>query len=59
MSQVDLHSRQNRHRPLEELGPMSDAILETVAARLAEEGRLSGVAPSATSARLARMGAAA
>ena len=41
--QVDLHSRQNRHRPLEELGPMSDAILESVAARLAEEGRLTGV----------------
>ena len=43
ISQVDLHSRQNRHRPLEELGPMSDAILETVSARLAEEGRLTGV----------------
>jgi len=41
--QVDLHSRQNRHRPLEELGPMSDAILESVAARLGEEGRLQGV----------------
>src|SRR5687768_2456745 len=41
--QADLDSRQNRHRPLEELGPMSDAILESVAARLAEEGRLSGV----------------
>ncbi len=43
ISQVDLHSRQNRHRPLEELGPMSDAILESVMARLAEEGRLTGV----------------
>ena len=41
--QVDLHTRQNRHRPLEELGPMSDAILESVSARLVEEGRLSGV----------------
>jgi glucosyl-3-phosphoglycerate synthase len=41
--QVDLDSRQNRHRPLEELGPMSDAILESVAVRLAEEGRLTGV----------------
>ncbi len=41
--QVDLHSRQNRHRPLEELGPMSDAILESVAIRLSEEGRLRGV----------------
>jgi len=44
IAQVDLHSRQNRHRPLEELGPMSDAILESVAARLAEEGRLTGIA---------------
>lgn len=42
--QADLHTRQNRHRPLEELGPMSDAILETVSARLVEEGRLAGVA---------------
>jgi glucosyl-3-phosphoglycerate synthase len=41
--QADLHTRQNRHRPLEELGPMSDAIIETVTARLAEDGRLSGV----------------
>ena len=40
ISQVDLHTRQNRHRPLEELGPMSDAILESVTVRLAEEGRL-------------------
>jgi glucosyl-3-phosphoglycerate synthase len=44
--QADLHTRQNRHRPLEELGPMSDAILESVSARLAEEGRLTGVAAS-------------
>ncbi len=42
--QVDLHTRQNRHRPLEELAPMSDAILESLAARLAEDGRLTGVA---------------
>jgi len=42
--QVDLHTRQNRHRPLEELAPMSDAILESLSARLAEEGRLTGVA---------------
>jgi glucosyl-3-phosphoglycerate synthase len=42
--QVDLHSRQNRHRPLDELAPMSDAILESVSARLLEDGRLSGVA---------------
>ena len=43
IAQADLHSRQNRHRPLEELGPMSDAIVETVTARLVEEGRLTGV----------------
>jgi glucosyl-3-phosphoglycerate synthase len=42
--QADLHSRQNRHRPLDELGPMSDAILECLTARLAEEGRVRGVA---------------
>ena len=41
--QADLDTRQNRHRPLEELGPMSDAILETLSARLVEEGRLTGV----------------
>jgi len=44
IAQVDLHSRQNRHRPLEELAPMSDAILESLTVRVAEEGRLSGVA---------------
>jgi glucosyl-3-phosphoglycerate synthase len=44
MRQVDLDSRQNRHRPLEELGPMADAVLETLSARLVEEGRLVGVA---------------
>jgi glucosyl-3-phosphoglycerate synthase len=43
IAQVNLHSRQNRHRPLEELAPMSDAILESLTVRLAEEGRLSGV----------------
>lgn len=43
IAQVDLHSRQNRHRPLEELAPMSDAILETLTVRVAEEGRLTGV----------------
>jgi len=41
MCQVDLDSRQNRHRPLEQLGPMADAVLEAVAARLTDEGRLS------------------
>ena len=46
ITQVDLDSRQNRHRPLDELGPMSDAIVESVTARLVEEGRLTGVAAS-------------
>lgn len=44
IAQVDLHSRQNRHRPLEELGPMSDAILDSLTVRLVEEGRLTGLA---------------
>jgi glucosyl-3-phosphoglycerate synthase len=44
IAQVDLHSRQNRHQPLERLAPMCDAILEGVTARLAEEGRLRSVA---------------
>ena len=58
--QADLHSRQNRHRPLAELGPMSDAILETVTARLVEDGRLTG-APAARRERppLAQVRAAA
>lgn len=43
MRQVDLECRQNRHRPLDELGPMSDAVLETLVARLVDEGRLTGV----------------
>ena len=61
ISQADLHTRQNRHRPLEELGPMSDAILESVTVRLAEEGRLSDVhaQPAASGRRLTRMRAAA
>lgn len=41
--QVDLHTRQNRHRPLEELAPMADAVLETLTSRLLAEGRLRGV----------------
>lgn len=43
MGQVDLDSRQNRHRALEELGPMSDAVLEALLARTGEEGRVRGV----------------
>jgi glucosyl-3-phosphoglycerate synthase len=60
MVQVDLESRQNRHRPLEELGPMADAVLETLVARVADEGRLSGVpAPREERPPLARARAAA
>lgn len=44
MCQVDLDSRQNRHRPLEELAPMAEAVLDTLTARLVDEGRLVGVA---------------
>lgn len=40
LAQVDLHVRQNRHRPLEELGPMADAVLRAVTARLEREARL-------------------
>jgi glucosyl-3-phosphoglycerate synthase len=60
MCQVDLDSRQNRHRPLEELGPMADAVLETLTARLVDEGRVRGV-PVVRSERppLVRMRAAA
>ena len=60
MCQVDLESRQNRHRPLEELGPMADAVLESLTARLVDEGRVRGV-PVVRSERppLARMRAAA
>ena len=43
MCQVDLDSRQNRHRPLEELGPMSDAVLEALLARASEDGRVRGM----------------
>jgi hypothetical protein len=58
--QTDLGSRQNRHRPLEELGPMADAVLESLTARLVEEGRLSGTAAIRDERPpLARMGAAA
>jgi glucosyl-3-phosphoglycerate synthase len=42
IAQVDLDSRQNRHRPLEELAPMSAAVLAVVASRLRREGRLTG-----------------
>jgi glucosyl-3-phosphoglycerate synthase len=40
MAQVDLDVRQNRHRSLEELGPMAHAVLGGVLSRLRAEGRL-------------------
>lgn len=48
MAQVDLDVRQNRHRPLEELGPMADAVLAAVTGRLRDEGRLEASSPSAS-----------
>jgi glucosyl-3-phosphoglycerate synthase len=44
LAQVDLEVRQNRHRPLEELGPMACAVLAAVTERLRIEGRLSEAA---------------
>jgi glucosyl-3-phosphoglycerate synthase len=43
LAQVDLDVRQNRHQPLRALGPMADAVLGAVAARLEREGRLAGL----------------
>jgi glucosyl-3-phosphoglycerate synthase len=43
VAEVDLDVRQNRHRPLEELGPMAHAVLGGVLSRLRAEGRLAGV----------------
>jgi glucosyl-3-phosphoglycerate synthase len=47
MAQVDLDVRQNRHRPIEELGPMAEAVLGGVLERLQRTG---AVAPGATRA---------
>jgi glucosyl-3-phosphoglycerate synthase len=44
LAQVDLDVRQNRHQPLDDLGPMADAVLAAVTRRLRREGRLSGPA---------------
>jgi glucosyl-3-phosphoglycerate synthase len=48
LAQVDLDVRQNRHRPLEELGPMAEAVLRGVTDRLVRDGRLTvpGAGPS-------------
>lgn len=40
LAQVDLDVRQNRHRPLEELGAMSEAVLAAMLQRARREGRL-------------------
>ena len=48
MAEVDLGTRQNRHRELAELTPMSATVLQAVIARLRREGRLTGT----TSTRL-------
>jgi glucosyl-3-phosphoglycerate synthase len=40
MAQVDLDVRQNRHQPLEALGPMAEAVLCAVTDRLMGDGRL-------------------
>ncbi len=47
VAQVDLEVRQNAHQPLRDLGPMAYAVLQAVASRLEQEGRLHGPLPSA------------
>jgi glucosyl-3-phosphoglycerate synthase len=46
LAQVDLEVRQNAHQPLRDLGPMAHAVLQTVASRLEQEGRLRGPLPA-------------
>ena len=48
MAQVNLGTRQNRHRTLAELTPMAATVLQSVLIRLRRDGRLTGT----TSARL-------
>jgi glucosyl-3-phosphoglycerate synthase len=48
MAQVNLGTRQNRHRTLAELTPMAATVLQSVLVRLRRDGRLTGT----TSARL-------
>jgi glucosyl-3-phosphoglycerate synthase len=50
IAQVDLEVRQNAHQPLRELGPMAHAVLQAVAARLEQEGRLHGPLPDGLTA---------
>ena len=40
MAEVDLDVRQNRHRPLDELGPMARQVAAGILSRVAREGRL-------------------
>jgi glucosyl-3-phosphoglycerate synthase len=40
--QVDLRERQNRHQPLQALGPMADEVLATVLDRVRRRGQLTG-----------------
>lgn len=40
LAEVDLDVRQNRHRPLDELGGMADEVLAALCARLEADGRL-------------------
>jgi glucosyl-3-phosphoglycerate synthase len=40
MVEVDLDVRRNRHKPLAELGPMADEVLQVIADRLRRDGRL-------------------
>ncbi len=40
IAEADLGTRQNRHRPLSELGPMADEVLGAVCSRLHDDGRL-------------------
>lgn len=40
MAQVDLDVRQNRHRALEELGPMAEAVMSAIIERVRRDGRL-------------------
>lgn len=44
LAQADLDVRQNRHRPLDELGPMADAVLAGVMTRAHREGRVADAA---------------
>ena len=46
LAQVDLDLRQNAHQPLRELGPMASQVLQAVATRLEQEGRLRGPLPA-------------